>query len=159
MYYITEKSSVTGRKFQALRRKLNAALQAQKVFARKYGFHEWRGATWCCGGGLSSCGKFDTVPDPKIWGKGTEQGEYYPKASSLAGKAILEEMKQLPRVKFTDVNACIGFDGGIGDQIGFNATNKRFIGIILREEWVIKMPEDCTEVTRTRYLELFPEQQ
>ena len=153
MYYITKKDSETGKKFQEIAKKRDIAHNEASALAEKYNIKQWRGAYWQVFGGMSSC-IFEEKPDTKLWGKGAVDGEYFPKQNSKAGKAIYKEIDDLTCVERHELNACIGFEGGLS-TIGFSDRNKEYFGFEFDEEWKLEMPKDCEEVLTTRYNELF----
>ena len=127
MYFITKRTSKTGKKFQKLSDKFNACFESQKALADKYGFTYWRGARWEVAGGISSViFPEDTIVDTKIW-KEVRNGEYMPRLNE-----------------------------GFSKSIGFDRTNDKYFGFIIDDSWtVIIIPNDCTEITVTKYRELF----
>lgn len=155
MYFITKKTSETGKKFQKISEQRKVAFNAQKELANKYGFNTWRSAYWVVFGGMSSCFNFKETPNPKIWGKGSQNGEYYPKKNSKEGKAIWQEIQDLPNVGIDELNMCIGFDGAPFKTIGYAENNKEYFGFIVDEKWKVKIPKDCEEVTTSKYNGLF----
>lgn len=89
MYYITKKTSETGKKFQKVSDNMDLAMEEAKVIAEKYGFHKFRGAYVAISGGISSCIDFDEAPDKKIWGKGARDDEFMPKRNSRQEKPLV----------------------------------------------------------------------
>ena len=150
-YFITEKTSETGKKFQAIAAKRQIVREAALQLAKKYGFQEWRSSYWSVFGGISSCSRFDETPDSKIWGKGAQLGEYYPKKNSKIGKTIHEEFKNLPIVSTEELNMCVGFDGAPFSTIGYSENNDVYFGFSIDDKWEITIPKDCEEVTLTKY--------
>ena len=155
MYFITERNSETGKKFQQVERKSEECFNAQKQLANKYKFHSWREGYWVVYGGMSSCLNFDETPDSKIWGKGFGNGEYFPKKNSKIGKEINKEIEQLPKVTIDELNQCVGFNGAPFKTIGFSAKNDKFFGFSVGENWDFIPPTDCKEITTSEYRELF----
>ena len=155
MFYITERTSETGKKFAELITRKEIAFKEQKAFAKKYKFKTWRGAYWQVWGGISSCLDFKETPDKKVWGKGAKIGEFFPKRNSKAGKEIYKEIDNLHCVSRNDLNQCVGFDGGLSYKIGFAFSNKKYFGFVTDKKWGIKIPKDCTEVLESKYDELF----
>lgn len=153
MYFITNKNSETGKKFQEVMEQNEIAFNAQKEMSIKYGFHSWRGSYKSVWGGIGSC-EFKETPNSKIWGKGMVDGEFYPKKNSKIGKAICDEFEKLPFVSNSKLNSCVGFKS-VFSCIGFNGKNDEFFGFILREKWNVTVPEDCEEVTSKKYHEIF----
>ena len=158
MFYITKKESETGKKFTELLKKKEIAIQAQKEVSEKYGFETYRGAYWQVWGGFSSCLDFKETPDKKLWGKGAEKGEYFPKKNSKAGKAIWNEINDMPCVSRFDLNECVGFDSAPFKKIGFAFNNDTYYGFTDSKDWNLKVPKDCEEVTESKYDELFKDE-
>ena len=92
MYFITKRTSKTGKKFQKIANKLDVCFENQKALAEKYGFTSWRGAYWVVAGGISSVmfPKGTTI-DIKVW-KEVKKGEYMP---ALVGKKALAKASAL----------------------------------------------------------------
>ena len=155
MYFITEKTTKTGKKFQKISDRIVEANKATINFAKKHGFKAWRPAYWVAAGGISSCGEFEKTPDPKIWGKGEAPYEFFPKRSSKAGKAIYKEIEELPKVRIHDLNDCIGFEEDAFKTIGFAHNHDKYFGFTAKEDWDIKVPNDCKEITYTEYKKIF----
>lgn len=153
MYYITPKNSDTGRKFQEIEAQGKIALEAQIKLAKKHGFNTWRSHVWAIFGGISSCRDFNETPDPKVWGKGLLDGEYFPKQSSIKGKAIADEIDNLPKVFKDQLNACVGYED-IRNSIGFAFSNDEYFGFTIAERWNHQVPADCEEVNSVKYYEI-----
>ena len=156
MYFITKKNSKTGKKFQKLSDKFNVCFESQKALAEKYGFTSWRGERWVVAGGISSViFPKDTTVDTKVW-KEVRNGEYMPKLNIKQGKAIQADFDQAITVTKAELNACIGWDEGFSKSIGFDGDNDKYFGFIIDDSWTdIIIPNDCTEITVTKYRELF----
>lgn len=152
MYFITERTSKTGLKFTEVVKKMKEVRETTIKFAKKHGFKSWRPGHFTVVGGISSI-EYLTPPDLKVWKK-VNENEYMPRLNSKKGKEIRDEMKALPSVHPNDLNGCIGFDQ-MWSTIGFNQGNKKYYGISVKEEWDIKMPKDCKEITTTEYKKLF----
>lgn len=156
MYFITDRNSETGKKFEVLAEKMENAKKLAWEFAEKYGFKALRMDRFSAVGGISSLADPETVPDPKIWKGGEVRGEFMPRLTSKEGKLINKEIQELPTIGRTEPNECVGFDGSLFRGIGFQQTNEKYFGFSLSDDWVFTPPEDCEEVTITRYKELFP---
>lgn len=155
MYFITKKDSETGKKFQVISEKKGIVLKAQKEFANKYGFTSWYQAYWCIFGGMSSCLDFKETPNSKIWRKVSNKDEYYPKKNTKESKEIYNEISNLPRVSIDELNMCIDFKGAPFKNIGFAEDNDEYFGFKVDFNWNVKIPNDCEEITVSRYNELF----
>lgn len=153
MYYITKVTSETGKKFKVFSEKLQKVHDAQRKLAKAIGFEYWRGCYWLAAGGFSSL-IFKSPPDPKIYKK-VNGTEWMPKMSSKEGKAIQAKLDSAPTVEIKELNNCIGFNGAPFKKIGFNNDNKGYFGFVVREEWNVKVPEDCEEVTTSKFNSLF----
>jgi hypothetical protein len=156
-YFITERNTSTGLKFQALEHRINVATTAQKDFGNKYNFKIYRPSHISVWGGISAC-VFENAPDEKIWKKvNNSEDEWMPRLNVKAGKEIQKEIDNLPLVSMEELNECIGFDSEdwtFMTHIGF-AYNDEYFGFSINDKWNIIVPEDCEEVTLTKYKNLF----
>ena len=155
MFYITKIDSGTGQKFTELLKQKKIAIQAQKDLSEKYGFESYRSAYWQVWGGFSSCLDFKETPDTKIWGKGAQKGEFYPKKNSKVGKALCNEFNDMPCVSRDDLNKCVDENYDSFNKIGFAFSNDEYYGFITSKKWGMKIPLDCEEVTESKYDKLF----
>jgi hypothetical protein len=154
MFYKTEKSSDTGKKFAEILIKSDLVFEAQKSMCEKYGFKEYRPAYWCVWGGFSSC-IFKNPPNIKLWKNvHGEKNEWMPRLTSKEGKQIQAEFSAMPKVQSHELNMCIGFNGAPFKTIGFTHCDTHF-GFTVGESWKVKIPEDCTEITKSEYDRLF----
>lgn len=156
MYFITKKESETGKKFQKIAEKLEVCFENQKALAEKYGFTSWRGEYWVAAGGISSVifPKGTTV-DTKVW-KEVRNGEYMPRLNIKQGKSIQADFDQAVTINKKELNACIGWKEGFSEHIGFSKANNEYFGFIIEEDWTdVPIPADCTEITTSKYRELF----
>ena len=157
MYFITEKNSETGKKFQKIADKLDVCFENQKALAKKYAFTSWRGDRWVVAVGISSVifPKGATI-DTKVWKQIKGKDEYMPRLNIKQGKAIQADFDEAITVTKAELNACIGWDEGFSKSIGFDGTNDKYFGFIIDDDWTdITIPNDCTEITATKYRELF----
>ena len=157
MYFITEKNSETGKKFQKIHDKLIACFDSQEALAKKYGFTSWRGEYWVAAGGISSViFPQGTIVDTKVWKQIKRKDEYMPRLNIKQGKAIQADFDQAITLTKAELNACIGWDEGFSKSIGFDGTNDKYFGFTIDDSWTdIIIPNDCTEITATKYRELF----
>ena len=157
MYFITEKNSETGKKFQKIMDKLDVCRKDQKALADKYGFTSWRRAYWKAAGGISSVifPKGATI-DTKVWKQIKGKDEYMPRLNIKQGKAIQADFDEAITVTKAELNACIGWDEGFSKSIGFDGDNDKYFGFTIDDDWTdIIIPNDCTEITATKYREFF----
>lgn len=156
MYYITKQNSKTGKRFKEISTKIEQVTYECKKVATQLGLKKWRPSNWLAYGGFYSI-IFDTPPDPKVWKRiDNMPNEYMPKLNTTKGKQIQELLDATPRIGQHELNECIGFNNGAPwKTIGFAQNNKEYFGFEIGEDWNVKIPADCTEVTRTRYNELF----
>ena len=157
MYFITEKNSKTGKNFQKIADKLDVCFKNQKALAEKYGFTSWRGERWVVAGGISSVifPKGTTI-DTKVWKQIKGKDEYMPRLNIKQGKAIQADFDQAITVTKAELNACIGWKEGFSKHIGFCKANNEYFGFTIDDDWTdIIIPNDCTEITATKYRELF----
>lgn len=150
-YYITDKDTETGKKFQEIDRRSDIARDAIIKLSEKYGFKEWRYSRISHIGGLSSC-VFETTPDLKIWkSSGYGHNEYMPRLNCKAGKEIHDEIKKLPIVHINELNNIVGYHSDFcNSHIGFKIGKNHF-GFIVSSEWGCKIPNDCKEITASEY--------
>ena len=153
MHFITKKKSETGKKFQKVAEVATASLKAEKELAKEFGFESWRGGYWLVYGGFSAL-IFKEKPNEKIYKK-VNGNEWMPRMNTKEGKAIQAKLDATRRVSIDDLNQCIGFDGSPFKTIGFAQNNDAYFGFIVDEKWKCKIPNDCEEVTTSRYNELF----
>lgn len=155
MFFITKKESETGKKFAEILKKKEVAEKEQIELSEKYGFKTYRAAYFSVWGGFSSCLDFKEAPDKKLWGKGAKPNEYFPKKNSKVGKAIVQEFEDMTYVTTRELNSCIGYTEMTFNKIGFAFGNDEYFGFITSKEWGVKIPNDCEEVTETKYDKLF----
>lgn len=154
MFFITKKDSDTGKKFTAYQEKAKECLAAVDELKKELGFSSYRGAYWSLAGGVSAvC--FKTFPDKKIWKNvNGVHNEWMPRLKSKEGKELQAKFDNLPRLQYEDLNACVGVDDPIS-HLGFTL-NDEYFGIEISDSWYFfNKPEDCEEVTFTKYDELF----
>jgi len=152
MKYITLKTSETGKKFMACYEKMIEASIQAKELAISLGAKEWRPLpSMIAIGGISSL-IFDNVPDRKIWKNvyGTSN-EWMPKLNTKEGRLIHSLIESLPNVPRREIGRCIGFDSCPYKGVGFEIGEGAYIGFSVMEEWNVQVPDDCEEVTTTRY--------
>ena len=157
MYFITEKNSKTGKKFQKIADKLDVCFENQKALAKKYAFTSWRGDRWVVAGGISSVifPKGATI-DTKVWKQIKGKDEYMPRLNIKQGKAIQAEFDQATVITKGELNACIGWGESFINCIGLDWNNDEYFGFTIEDDWTdIIIPNDCTEITATKYRELF----
>lgn len=156
MYFITTKDSETGKKFQVIKQKLSESHDAQIAISDKYGFTEWRMCAPSTQGTICSCKGFANIPDPKVWKKSNyASDEYFPSKQTKAGMEILKDFETIPKVSSDDINQCIGFNEAPFKTIGFDMSNENYFCFSVKEEWNVKIPADCEEITTTKYRNMF----
>jgi hypothetical protein len=157
MYFITKKESETGKKFQKIKDKFKVCLEDQKALADKYGFISWRRASWEVVGGISSVTfhKCATV-DAKLWKLVKGKTEYSPRLNTKEGKVLQAEFKQATVITKAELNACIGWNESFLKSIGLDWNNDEYFCFFIEEDWTdVPIPADCTEITTSKYKELF----
>ncbi len=152
MYFITKKTSATGKKFQAVDTKMDKIYDAQRVIAKEIGFNQWREGYWTSYGGFS-CLIFKEKPDGEIY-KRQEDG-WMPRLNTKIGKEIQAKLDACPIMERDELNKCIGFGGAPFSVIGFYRNNKTYFGFVGNESWDMKIPKDCEEVTTTKFNSIF----
>lgn len=151
MKYITLKTSETGKKFIDCFEEMKEAAKQARELAISLGAEKWRGYPGVASGGISSL-IFDTVPDKKIWKNVYgSSNEWMPNLNTKEGKRIYSLIQNLPLVSRHKLNQCIGFDGQFTKNIGYEVGRGKYVGFIVDEEWDVQVPDDCEEVTTTRY--------
>ncbi|MGE4412915.1 MAG: hypothetical protein AB7E45_04365 [Candidatus Caldatribacteriota bacterium] len=155
MYFITKINSETGKKFQALKAKFEDRLDAVKLLQEKYGFKNIYMDDEAFGGGVHSVAGFIEDPDSKHWRKIKATSGYYPSKRTLKGREILKDFEAIQGISSEDINSCVGFCGGPVYTIGFNMNSDKYFGFQVGDDWVFTAPDDCEEVTRYQYLEIF----
>jgi hypothetical protein len=152
MKIITAKSSETGKRFQELLDKRTTSFQHCKEMAEKYGFQKFS----CYGHPyftykIGACLDFKEPPDPKVWS--IKKSGCTPKGNSALGKQIIADFNAAPRVFNWEVFEQVFNmpDMKISCQLGFDSSNPEFFGFSARDEWDMKLPADCREVTVYEY--------
>lgn len=153
MYFITKKTSATGKKFKAIDLRMDEISKQNKKIAKEIGFDSWRKGYWTAFGGFSSL-IFKKEPDMKIY-KRNNGSEWMPRLNCKEGKEIQDKLNSGNTVERNELNMCIGFDGAPFSTIGFARNNKTYYGFSIDEKWKIKVPKDCKEITVTKYNSLF----
>jgi len=153
MYFITKRTSATGKKFQIIADKMNVISDAQRALSKEIGFKTWRGGYWIFWGGFSAV-IFEKEPDLKLWKK-VNGSEWMPRLNSKEGKALQAKLDACPKMRPDEINKCIGFSGQPFKTIGFARNSKTHFGFIVKQEWGVKIPKDCKEVTETKYNSIF----
>jgi len=156
MKFITRRTSETGQKFVAIEERGKEAHRAICKLSDQIGFTEWRTGFWCAFGGISAVlFPKDFVVDEKTWKNvNNSKDEWMPRLSTKEGKRIMALFDDLPKVMNSELNDCIDFFTHFR-SIGFSGNNDEFIGFSVKEEWKVQIPEDCEEVTVSKYKELF----
>lgn len=154
MYYITKRNSETGKKFQLISDRMTSIFEQQKQLSYELGFDEWRQGNWVFYGGYSSL-IFPSEPDKKVYKETIYENEWMPRLNTKLGKGIQAKLDSIPTISIDEANQCIGFNGAPFKMIGFSRGNEEYFGFSIREEWKIKVPLDCQEVTTTMYNSLF----
>ena len=157
MYYITRKNSETGKKMQELLDKASAIRKQISEYLKLLGANPNQ---WVCSDkyffntGVIAV-VFDKEPDLKIWKEFKKiPNSYQPRMTSYEGKKIQSKFQSIGVIDRVDLNEVVGF-GQVFQHVGFDLGSKDYFCFMLREEWQHTMPEDCEEITYTKYLELF----
>jgi hypothetical protein len=153
MYFITERTSETGKKFQKIEDKSKRIHEQEVALSKEIGFKQWRGGYWNVYGGFSSL-IFDEKPDEKIY-KRVNVNEWMPKKNCKEGKEIQAKLNSSEIIDNHELNMCVGFNGAPFKTIGFAANNDQFFGFVIDSKWEHEAPNDCEEVTCSKYKELF----
>lgn len=155
MYFITKKTSTTGKKIKAVMDKANECLAAQKKLGKELGFNQWREAYWRFAGGISAV-MFKETPDLQAWRQvtGNPKGEYIPRKNTKAGKELWKKIEALPTVTINAINECVNAKHIFPSHVGVSQ-NKTHWCIISDEKWDIDFPSDCKEITVSEKQKLF----
>ena len=167
MYYITKKDSATGKKFAKIFKKIEHANAEAMKIVNELGATKYRpnGNPFIAHGGIYSI-VLDTPPNNTsilIRLLGDLENEYVPNTRTKKGKLLKQRMRNLPIVEIDEINQCIGIEtidntSGKFRSIGFAFNDKcQYYGFSVKEEWNIKVPNDCEEVTTKSYINLFSE--
>ncbi len=150
MYFITEKDTETGKKFQAFFEKAAICSKAQKEICNEFGFTKFRPSVnfITATGGISSV-IFEETPNSKLW-KLIDYNEYTPNKRTKEGKALYKRLLELPITTRAELNECVGFEEDMFQTIGYTYNNECF-GFEVNSSWSFAKPEDCTEITETEY--------
>lgn len=156
MKFITLRTSATGKKYIALREKMDVAIKEQERLARKYKLKEWRSKNYTVAGGFSAVIFKDKInPDKKIWKfVNNSRNEYMPKMNVKEGKLIGQEFEAMPVVGIFEFSDAIKLKKFLC-QPGVSWLNKKYIGISIVDSWNHKMPSDCKEITVGEYEKIF----
>lgn len=153
MYFITRKDSETGKKFQALDKRLIERKAAINKLMEKYGLTNVYVERASFGGGIHSV-EFKETPDPKLWKKARQVG-YYPKRTK-EGLAIIKDFCSIPQLSSNDINMCVGFGGAPFETIGYKLTSPGdYFGFEVGDDWKFTPPDDCEEVVSSKYKLIF----
>lgn len=158
IYYKIKKDSPIGEKFSELLKRSDFCFDATLKFLEKYGFDAFRQGYDTYEGGITSCCNPIKPVDTKVWKpSGHGKDEYMPKLNTKIGKAIMEEINNLPTVGKNELNDIVGFKGNkLNTQsIGFYQSPQEYYGIIINDSWDIDMPIDCEEITVSEFINLF----
>lgn len=156
MYYITKKDSDTGKKFMDIVDKIKEASNAAKEEAIRLGAEKFTTDSWHLAGGLTGI-ILPNRPDNKdlILRKSVKvKNLYVPNRKSKSGRELETKWQQLPVVGKNELNNIINHDDPFSN-IGFNYNHPEYIAFSIMEEWNVTTPDDCEEVTTTKYKEMF----
>jgi hypothetical protein len=154
MFYITKRDSETGIKFQELDNKRIVMYSQMDELQKQVKADSYYTSSSHAFGAIVSF-VFEKEPDLKIWKYSKKDNDYTPRASSKEGKSIKEKMKLIEFISKKELNSCLTDKLLFAKTVGFNWSNADYFGISIREDWCIEMPNDCEEVTTTKYNEMF----
>ena len=79
-----------------------------------------------------------------------------PRLNTKQGKAIQADFDQAVTISKAELNACIGWKEGFSEHIGFCKNNNEYFGFTIEKDRTdIVIPNDCIEITTSKYKELF----
>jgi hypothetical protein len=152
MFFITKKTSKTGKRFKSIDERMIAISKQNKKTAKEIGFDSWRKGYWTAYGGFSSL-IFKKEPDTKVY-KRNNGSEWMPRLNIKAGKDIQKKLDAAAEISRDELNMCIGFGGAPFSTIGFARDNKTYYGFSVDEKWKIKVPKDCTMLLKILMMQL-----
>ena len=154
MFYKTSPDSATGKMLISMNESMNSATDSAIELTEELGGCGSMVGHWCVSGGISTI-LFDKDRIPENW-KSVRDG-FMPKNNNKIGKAIHRKISMLPVVSFSDLNACVGLKSGFG-HIGYRIHDNNILYTV-GEKLLIQSnydkPDDCTEITRTEFNQLF----
>ena len=72
------------------------------------------------------------------------------------GKAVQADFDQATVITKGELNACIGWGEDFINCIGLDWNNDKYFCFKIEEDWTdVPIPSDCTEITTSKYRELF----
>lgn len=157
MYYITPKTSNTGKKMQELLKKAVDIRKEISDYLKLIGANHDK---WGCNDRYFQMTNFFSAlftetPDLKIWKESKKlPGTYEPRRMSYEGKKIALKFESIEPIDLDAINEIIGYNG-VFNIAGYDINNEDCYCFIVDKEWKHTMPEDCEEITYKRYLELF----
>lgn len=156
MFYKVKKDSKTGVKLTKVLARRDKVRNNIELFLAPYGTTEFVVPSYCYMGisGLV----FNERPEDKVWKVEELRGKFLcrPKKNTKRGLAIQAELEACGTVSMHELNKCVNWDGYPFSNIGFAfATHIDHYGIELADNWEVKVPKDCIEITVTEYRKLF----
>lgn len=162
MYFITKKDSETGKKFQVIVDKMKAIDIIRNEFLERHGFQGYQTQGFYFYGGLDACALPSKEIDSKLWRiKKNKRNElFYPNCRNKEGKIIKKEIENIPTISVEELNKCVNITNSIFNLrligIGFTDNSDQYFGFTAGDDWTFfKKPEDCDEITYTKFKELF----
>lgn len=162
MRYITPIKSETGKKFHELKNKIKEVQKAADKEALIFGTDNYYEFRWAiCGGIEAIILQNGTLPDGtlpqglRLTKDYTEKNAYVPNLRTKEGKEIKKRWESLPNVTKDELNSIVNHKEKVFSNIGYNFNSDEFVGFIVDEKWNVKVPDDCEEITTTRWNELF----
>lgn len=157
MYYITKKDSDTGKKFAEVYAKIEKASDETRALAKELGAKKFCTARWEVSGGLEAV-ILPSGTDNKALRLNKKFGfdnAYVPNLKTKEGRELKEKIANLFTVSKNELNDVVGYDDGYFSNIGYNIKNPDYYAFMIKEEWKLKMPSDCEEITTTKFNEMF----
>ena len=157
MYYITPKTSETGKKMQALLDKATAIKKEISDYLKLVGAKsdKWVSSDQYLFNTVVRAVFFEKEPDMKIWKVFRNYpNSYQPRMTTYEGKKIQSKFDSIEAIDRVDLNRIVGF-GQVFQYVGFDLSSTDYFCFMIQEDWQHTMPEDCEEITYAKYLELF----
>lgn len=163
MRYITTNQTETGKKFKEL---LELAYEHRKTI---YEFvencpdlkniHEIFFADFYLVGGIIGF-SFKTEPDKKLWRRHSKWKKIFILRKNKQTKLLQDQIDNLPTISRDELNKIIGFSRWDPESRGCNAgfihkDDFSTIGFMIKDDWKIKMTDDCTEITVAEWNKIF----
>ena len=157
MHYITKVDSETGLKFMALKAKISQVNKASIKCAKEFNTEVICSNRWAIAGGIEGLYLINGTDDKRLRldKKFNHDNIFVPNLKNKGGKEIKKAWSELPIVSKEELNSIVNYNERHFSSIGYNFNNKEYVAFDVEEKWKIKVPNDCEEITTTKYKEMF----